>query len=66
MSPSGLRGAGASDAGALDVGAGASVRRVRLYRCERQLYAFPFDKLRDFTPEELQVMGRSRGPTVRR
>jgi hypothetical protein len=47
------------------VRAGAPVRRVRLYRCERQRYAFPFDALRDFTPEELRVIGRSRGPTVR-
>jgi hypothetical protein len=47
------------------VRAGAPVRRVRLYRCERQRYAFPFDALRNFTPEELRILGRSRGPTVR-
>jgi hypothetical protein len=42
--------------------AGAVVRQVRLYRCTRQLYAFPFDAQRDFSSEELRLIGRSRGP----
>jgi 4-amino-4-deoxy-L-arabinose transferase-like glycosyltransferase len=46
--------------------AGAPVRQVRLYRCREQVYPFPFDALRQFTPEELAVIGRSRGPTIRR
>jgi hypothetical protein len=46
--------------------AGAPVRQVRLFRCIGQLHPFPFDALRDFSAEELQVMGRSRGPTARR
>jgi 4-amino-4-deoxy-L-arabinose transferase-like glycosyltransferase len=45
--------------------AGAPVREVRLYRCKRQLYAFPFDANRKFTPEELEVIGRSHGPSAR-
>jgi hypothetical protein len=46
--------------------AGAPVRQVRLYRCERQLSAFPFDAQRDFTPQELAVIGRSRDSTARK
>jgi hypothetical protein len=46
--------------------AGAPVRQVHLYRCVRQRYAFPFDALRRFTPEDLKVIGRSRAPAARR
>jgi hypothetical protein len=42
--------------------AGAAVRQVRLYRCVGQRFAFPFDAQRDFTAEELRLIGRSRGP----
>jgi hypothetical protein len=42
--------------------AGAAVRQVRLYRCVRQRHAFPFDAFRDFSPEALRLVGRSRGP----
>jgi 4-amino-4-deoxy-L-arabinose transferase-like glycosyltransferase len=45
--------------------AGAPVRKIRLYHCAEQLHPFPFDAFRQFTPEELAVIGRSRGPTVR-
>jgi hypothetical protein len=45
--------------------AGAPVRQVRLYRCEGQVHPFPFDALRDFTPQELAVIGRSRGKVTR-
>jgi hypothetical protein len=46
--------------------AGAPVRQVRLYRCEGQIHPFPFDALRQFTPQDLAVIGRSRGPSVLR
>jgi hypothetical protein len=45
--------------------AGAPVRQVRLFRCVDQLHPFPFDALRDFTPEALGIAGRSRGSTTR-
>jgi hypothetical protein len=45
--------------------AGAPVRQVRLYRCAEQIHPFPFDAFRQFTPQELAVIGRSRVPAVR-
>ena len=40
------------DAERIDVGKapGAPVRQVRLFRCVRQRFAFPFDAMRRFTP----------------
>jgi hypothetical protein len=45
--------------------AGAPVRQVRLFRCVGQMHPFPFDAQRRFTPEDLAVIGRSRGPSTR-